>query len=152
MSQTRRAGRGRRPTPTMLLTRLGPLPARLKSAALFRAGGLPRTLLLTGLTGRRSTSSGRPNTRSGHTRRRTRGGDCYRLWCGGSRQRPSTGDSSSRKCRGRNRLPLFAGPRQTGTAWRGLSKKARVHGRELPATAGADPTRNPESLRSWEAP
>ena len=112
MSQMRRAGRGRS-TPMTLLTRLGPLPARLAPAVLLRAGGLPRPPPLTGRTGRRGTTSGRPYTRSGHSRRRTLGRGFYRLRGSGYRQQPSTGDSSSRKRRARNRIPLFTGPRQT---------------------------------------
>ena len=105
MSQTRRAGRGRRLTPTTLLTRLGPLPARRVPEAPLRAGGLPRVLPPTSQTGHGSTP-----TRSGNTRRRTRGGGWHRR--SGTRQRRSTGTGSSRKRRARNCIPLLTGPPQ----------------------------------------
>ena len=108
----RRAGRGRRPTPAMLLTRLGPLPAKRAPTAPLRVGGLPRELPSTGRTGQGSSTSRRTLTWSEHTRKRTRGGGCYRHRCSGTRHRPSTGAGSSRKHRDHNRIPLFTGPRQ----------------------------------------
>ena len=72
-SRTGRASRGRRPTLATLLTRPEPLPARRAPAALLRAGGLPSTLMLTGRSSRRGSTSGRTHTWSGNTRKHAEG-------------------------------------------------------------------------------
>ena len=84
------------------------------------------TLMSTGQTSRRGSTSGRQHTWSGHTYRRTsnRGRRCHQS--GRARQHPSSGDTSSRKQRPHGCIPLRQGPQQAEEQ----PGKARQRGRE----------------------
>ena len=143
--QTGRAGRGRRPTPTMLLTRLGPLPAR---QAPLRAGGLPQT----GWTSRRSTTCRRTHTRSGHTHRQTHGGAVNGSGSVGPGNAPAPEMVAAEKAEPATASHCIRDPDRLKNSLARSCKEGLGCGMELPATAGADSTHNPELPRSWEAP
>ena len=140
--RTGRTGRGRRPTLASLLTQAGPLPTRRAPVVPHRAGRLPSTLMSTGWTGHRGSTSRRDHTRSSHTCRQTSKGGCRWHQSSRPRQHPGTRDASSQKTKTPYLHPAMQGtPTGWGTAWWDLAKRAWATGWNCPLPQGQAPPR-----------